>query len=169
MPKIVHFGEFLKTWSLRSDSVTRQVIFKRTKIGGKCQNSKHSNATFWVIFKPCDTANFSVLCWRRSKSTRPDDFWVTRPNLKIHFGITFLLTDKLGISTRATSADFRLKTYFWDFQAILEFICSHLPSRKPIRRLRFSLGDFCTFLNSILSWEAAAVVSWEIESFFPCP
>ena len=36
----VHFGEFLKTWSLRSNSVTRQVSFKRTKIGGKCQNWK---------------------------------------------------------------------------------------------------------------------------------
>ena len=47
---MVHFGEFLKTWSLLSNSVTRQVIFKRTKIGGKCQNS---NATFWVIFKQC--------------------------------------------------------------------------------------------------------------------
>ena len=37
---MVHFGEFLKTWSLRSNSVTRQVSFYRTKIGGKCQNSK---------------------------------------------------------------------------------------------------------------------------------
>ena len=50
----VHFGEFLKTWSLRSNSVTRQVSFDRTKIGGKCQNGKNSNATFWVIFKQCD-------------------------------------------------------------------------------------------------------------------
>ena len=37
MPKMVHFGEFLKTWSLRSNSVTRLVSFNRTKIGGKCQ------------------------------------------------------------------------------------------------------------------------------------
>ena len=37
---MVHFGKFLKTWSLRSNSVTRQVSFNRTKIGGKCQNSK---------------------------------------------------------------------------------------------------------------------------------
>ena len=36
--------------SLWSNSVTRQVSFNRTKIGGKCQNS---NATFWVIFKHC--------------------------------------------------------------------------------------------------------------------
>ena len=47
MPKMVHFGEFLKIWRLRSNSVTRQVSFNRTKIDGKCQNS---NGTFWVHF-----------------------------------------------------------------------------------------------------------------------
>ena len=36
---MVHFGEFSKTWSLRSNSVTRHVSFNRTKIG-KCQNWK---------------------------------------------------------------------------------------------------------------------------------
>ena len=40
MPKMVHFDEFLKTWSLRSNSVTRQVNFHRTKIDNKCQNWK---------------------------------------------------------------------------------------------------------------------------------
>ena len=40
MTKIVHFGEFLKRWSLLSNSVTRQVSFSRTKICGKCQNWK---------------------------------------------------------------------------------------------------------------------------------
>ena len=38
--KMVHFGEFLKTWSLRSNSVTRQVSFNRTNIGRKRQNSE---------------------------------------------------------------------------------------------------------------------------------
>ena len=33
---MVHFGKFLKTWSLRSSSVTRHVSFNGTKIGGKC-------------------------------------------------------------------------------------------------------------------------------------
>ena len=33
------FGEFLKTRSLRSNSVTRQVSLYRTKIDEKCQNS----------------------------------------------------------------------------------------------------------------------------------
>ena len=40
MPKIVDFGEFLKTWSLLSKSVTRHFNFNRTNIGGKCQNTK---------------------------------------------------------------------------------------------------------------------------------
>ena len=40
MPKMFHFGEFLKAWSLRSNSVTKQVNFNRTKISGKCQNVK---------------------------------------------------------------------------------------------------------------------------------
>ena len=64
MPKIINFGEFLKTWSLRSNSITRQVSFNRTKIGGKCQNS---NATFWVIFKQCDAALY-VYEFKISKS-----------------------------------------------------------------------------------------------------
>ena len=36
--KMAHFGEFLKTWSLRSNSVTRQVNLKRTIIDGICEN-----------------------------------------------------------------------------------------------------------------------------------
>ena len=47
-PKMGHFGEFLKTWSLLSNSATRQVSFDRTENGGKCQNWK-----IWVIFKHC--------------------------------------------------------------------------------------------------------------------
>ena len=47
---MVLFGEFLKTWSLRSNSVTRQVSFNRTKIGGKCQNSKCCFADFMINF-----------------------------------------------------------------------------------------------------------------------
>ena len=46
------FGKLLKTWSLGSNSVTRQVNCKRTKIVGKWQNWKiQINGTFWVIFK----------------------------------------------------------------------------------------------------------------------
>ena len=48
------FGEFLKTWSLRSNSVTRQVSFNRTKNVGKMPKSKK--------FK-CDIlSNFQTMC-----------------------------------------------------------------------------------------------------------
>ena len=40
--------------SLQSNSVTRHVRLYRTKMGGKYQNTKNSNATFWVILKQCD-------------------------------------------------------------------------------------------------------------------
>ena len=40
MPIMVNFGEFLKTWSLRSNSITRQVTFNRIKIGEKRQKFK---------------------------------------------------------------------------------------------------------------------------------
>ena len=40
IPKMVHFGDFLKTLSLRSNSITRQVTYNKTKNVGKCQNKK---------------------------------------------------------------------------------------------------------------------------------
>ena len=52
MPKFVLFGQFLKTLSLRSNSVTRHVNFNRTKMVENAK-IKNSNATFWVIFKHC--------------------------------------------------------------------------------------------------------------------
>ena len=62
--KRVHFGEFLKTWSLRSNSVTRQVSYNRTQIGGnakilkfKCDNLNNSSSVgyhWWKeILFPC--------------------------------------------------------------------------------------------------------------------
>ena len=50
---MVHFGEFLKTWSLRSNSVTRQISINKTQIGGKCQIEKFK----WDIF-----GDFQILC-----------------------------------------------------------------------------------------------------------
>ena len=48
------FWRFLETWSLQSNSVTRQVSFNVTIIDGKMPDLKNSSATFWVIFKQCD-------------------------------------------------------------------------------------------------------------------
>ena len=52
--KMIHFGEFLKTWSLLSNNVTRHVIFKRTQIGGKCHDSK------------IQMRHFQTLCTRKN-------------------------------------------------------------------------------------------------------
>ena len=61
VPKMVHFGEFLKTWSLQSNSVTRRVTFKRLKIGWKRQNSKIQNVTFLLILKHCADVPYLLL------------------------------------------------------------------------------------------------------------
>ena len=55
---MVHFGEFLKTSSLRSNSVTRQVSFIEQKLVPKFKNS---NETFWVIFKQCDSVEYVTI------------------------------------------------------------------------------------------------------------
>ena len=47
---MVNFDGFLKNWSLWSNSVTRQVIFNKTNIGGKWQNWKIQMRHFCVIF-----------------------------------------------------------------------------------------------------------------------
>ena len=39
-------GEFLKTWNLRSDSITRQVNFKKDKNWWKMPKFENSNASF---------------------------------------------------------------------------------------------------------------------------
>ena len=69
MPKIVHFVEFLKTWSELSNSVTRQVSFNRTKIGGKIPKLKNIKCdilsnfqTMWgdchSVWKPLGKVSF---------------------------------------------------------------------------------------------------------------
>ena len=44
--KNIQFGRVFENLKLRATSVTRQVSFNRTKVGGKCQKFKNSNATF---------------------------------------------------------------------------------------------------------------------------
>ena len=52
------FWRVFEDLKLAVNSVTRQVSFNRSKIGGKCQNS---NATIWVIFKHCETESYVTL------------------------------------------------------------------------------------------------------------
>ena len=46
--KIVHFCQFLKIWSLLSNSVTRQITFNRTKIVFICQKKSWKNSGNFV-------------------------------------------------------------------------------------------------------------------------
>ena len=81
MPKMVHFGEFLYTGSLRSNRVTREVSCNRSKNGGKCQNWKVQMLHFgWlsnIVYYPNRTVSvrlfdtskcvlFSIECTRKS-------------------------------------------------------------------------------------------------------
>ena len=52
--KMVHFGEFLKIWSVQSNSVTRQVTFNRTKTVENVQIQ---------IFKCVIFSNFQTFCY----------------------------------------------------------------------------------------------------------
>ena len=57
---MVNFGDFLKTRSLQSNSVTRQVTFNQTKIGRKCQN--HYSRCFQIFRKNTHCSkNWSIL------------------------------------------------------------------------------------------------------------
>ena len=61
MPKMVHFGEFLKTWSLRSNSVTRQVSFKKDKNWWKMPKFKNSKCDILSNFQTMWTSdNFDI-------------------------------------------------------------------------------------------------------------
>ena len=52
--------EFFKTLSLRSNSVARQVNFKRRKLVINAKMKKVKNVTFWVIFNHCVTVSASA-------------------------------------------------------------------------------------------------------------
>ena len=77
---------FLKTWSLRSNSVTRQGTFNRTKNWWKMPKFKKSNETFWVIFKHCEWGSWMN---QRQNATRLKGcviiLWFLPVNRKIQF------------------------------------------------------------------------------------
>ena len=83
MPKIVNFGELLKTWSLRSNSVTRQVNLNRTKIGGKCRIQMRQFGQF-----PNSVQFVSLKTSWNQKIVR---------NKRYHFGITKVAVTKPSV------------------------------------------------------------------------
>ena len=59
MPKIVNFGDFLKTIILESKSVTRLVTFNRTKL---VENAKIKKKTKCDILSNFQTSCLSSMC-----------------------------------------------------------------------------------------------------------
>ena len=77
---MVNFGDFLKTWSLRSNSVTRQISFNRTKIWWKMPKIKNQMRHFLVIFKHCDSV------WKSKKWLfKMSESKQKKPSLLFHF------------------------------------------------------------------------------------
>ena len=70
-------------------SVTRQANLNETKIDGKCQNYK--NATFWVIFKQCESCKESNL--EHYLCLMPRNLGYILPEIPmsnvVHFGLKF--------------------------------------------------------------------------------
>ena len=76
MPKMVHFGDFLKTWSLLSNSVTSQ--FYKDKYWWKMPKLKSSDETILSNFKTmCD---FSTKKWLEKKFGKNEIKEGKRPN-----------------------------------------------------------------------------------------
>ena len=69
------FYDFLKTWNLRSNSVTRKVSFNKTKSGGKCQNTCMSKELFskLIFFLFFSMMKYTILM-RDHKYAKPSQF-----------------------------------------------------------------------------------------------
>ena len=95
MPIIVHFGEFLflKSWSLRSNCVTRQVSLNRTKIGGKCQNSK-------ILMRHFEWFSNTVILWCIFGRN-----WISLENYEIVFSFWKTYLSLTGISNILRNAE----------------------------------------------------------------
>ena len=100
---MVHFGEFLKTWRLRSNSVTRQVSFNRSKIGGKCQNWKIQMRHFGRLLATVLKQALMNICFMKQKKKTRKKWFLTKDgpkNLQIemHCVLSFLCLKKRRIS-----------------------------------------------------------------------
>ena len=130
MPKMVHFCEFAKSWSLRSNSVTRQVTFTRTKIGVKRQNWRYS--AFFMNSK-CKRSSLRSQCWMRLFLWFSNTVSWTQNHLKWKYVCVWYITIPL-----LTRVIFLIVSIFWVFpfrQSYAELathaaLCQTLKSRN---------------------------------------
>ena len=125
---MVHFGEFLKTWILLSNSVTWQVNFNRTKIGGKCHNLINSNATFWVIFKKSKVRKIKKNAKNAKKCEKLETFGkiekfkkMNCQKLEKNWKVTTIRKNRKIWKIQKFEHDFKLKLTF-HFSVELEFL-----------------------------------------------
>ena len=114
---MVNFGEFLKTWSLRLNSVTRQVIFNRTKIGRKKPKlPKMSYLTYLIFafsttFCPMKIDCLATLFDRKLLVSKNSPKWII-------FGIfhQLLATKNVNVARFARNVE-------WDFFCEFQTLC----------------------------------------------
>ena len=134
---MVHFGEFLKTWSLRPNSVTRQVTLNRTKIGRKCQNCKTLMRHFWRFFNGQNIyfGNSVVMKMVNHVLNLPKTFFVS----------SWIVVDGLGPQTLLTTQNQLMIAAMKTWEAIAEF-WPDLPRIMDLIRQRKWSRWYTTFL-----------------------
>ena len=98
MPKIVNSINFLKNGSFWSNSVTRQVNFNRTKIGGKCQNWKIKMRHFGWFSNPVMLSQWATNINEGQKGLCPDFCTVQLWPLKM-YGILYWSGRRMTLSS----------------------------------------------------------------------
>ena len=86
------FDEFLITWIVRSNSITRQVNFYRTKISGQCNVKKRKLLMRHFGWFSNDVPHFKISKWEKNRISSfikpsticPNSIW--DPNFKRVFG-----------------------------------------------------------------------------------
>ena len=117
-------GPFIKTWRLRSNSVTRHVSFDKTEIGWKCQNWK-IKSEFRVAGRLPKTDLRRRLFWLFLPSVHNYQKRLTSEDLREVWRITRLLfcgSRRLGTSKKASA--------FSDVEQQRRRFCYHIIMRN---------------------------------------
>ena len=138
---MVHFGEFLQTCSLRSNSVTRQVSFNRTKIGEKFDISGDFQ-TLCLNLPAILRRSIRLLSNSKSRPKCGPKLW--HKGQQMHLGGSHSLRRPMhqGCQTRLRSS-----TRSW-LEVILSILVqTFLMEFLKIKRKKHSFWPFKTFLD----------------------
>ena len=132
---MVHFGEFLKTWSLRSNSVTRQVSFNRTKIGGKCQNSKIQIRHFGWFSNTVYMLDICLMRWVMNCIRKYLLFWWM---VRLDKRLWIISVEWKYIPLRKYGFHLKMESFLWKIQVVycLRNLCK---TKKSVNLIAMSL------------------------------